>query len=345
MSNVKKMAKPELVVADGLTKMKKKARVKYADDNARLKALDDAFQRLATQARLENKVRTICTMECICAVTGIDKNYVHGYKTKDPEIKKKYKAFKKQVNDFIESFVSNKSGIPSRIQMYITEKEEALRKYAKMTLELKTVNASRNKYRDERSTALNKLINIEAVAHSHEGATNVETIGGKVPSLVISPDKDLMRNGENLSYDEDAKDAAWDKAYKTFEMLMNRNLAQTVYLLYGLPGSGKSEWIKDEKHLALGDGRHPIIIDACNLTFKERYQWYDRASSARNCKIFIVEFLVKYPEIIKRNAARIQGKWLEPRILATKRDKMLKNPIDPVNERRIDGIIYVRAWK
>jgi len=330
--------KAELVAVEGVAKKK----IKRGDDKARLKALEASFLKLTSQARLENRVRKICTMECICKDSGVDKNYVHGYKSRDPKIKAQYKAFQKKVNDFIHAFVENKNDEPSLIGNYIIERKNALIKYQKMKLELKTVRSQRTRYQEEYAKALNKITMLEAMQKSSQGETNVASLYGNISTNVLSPDELLMYNGEYSFYDEDKRYIAWKTAYDKFESYMKRDVPQTVYLLHGLPSSGKSEWFKNEKHLTLCNERHRVFVDACNLTYQERYEWYMRVARAKNCKVCIVRFLVDYKDITMRNALRKEGKQLELYILDDKKNIMEKQPIDPVKEYMIDEIIYVK---
>jgi predicted kinase len=340
----KQQAQTELLDVEG-TESAPKNKFKRGDNKARLEALETSFLKLQTRARLENKVRTICTMECICEDSGVDKVYVHGYKTKDLKIKAQYLAFKNKVNGFIKTFVENKSDDPTRIENYIKERKDALSKYSKMKRELKGAQVQRKMYQEERSKTLNKLTALEALTYSPLGETNVASLHGCVSTNVISPDDLLMHNGENRFYDEDARKAAWKQAYKLFAGFMKRDVAQTVYLLHGLPCSGKSEWFKDDKHSDLSNERHHVFIDACNLKYEERYNWYVRAAKAKNCKICIVQFLVDYEDIITRNASRKEGKQLDRCILDAKKKKMESEAIDPIKEYPIDEVIYVREWK
>jgi len=138
----------------------------------------------------------------------------------------------------------------------------------------------------------------------------------------ISPDHGLQRNEQYEFYDAKLREKAWSDAKTEFIQLIRRDLPIRVYILIGLPCSGKTEWSKNLKNLMTD--RHSIVVDATNLKVGDRAIWLNLANQGKNVKKCAVRFVTDFMTIRKRNEDEQRlssGKRLALSILESKRNE------------------------
>lgn len=314
------------------------ARKQLISDDERLAKLEVSFNKLAVQARLTGRVRGLATMAKICEDAGIEKVYVYGKKTNDPDALKKYAEFRERHRQFVDSFLEQKDGSMTIVEAATRERDDAFKKNKDLLeqvhhLEKKTLSLNERikKLSDEN-------LHLAAIAHTPSSQQSVAGLHGTKIINTISPDHALLHNNEYEFNDPQRREAAWNDSRTAFKKLIRRNLPQRVYLLVGCPGAGKTTWA-EQKAVALD--RHAIIIDACNLTREERNAWAVLAAKGRDVRLCVVRFLADFETLKKRNARRPEGRRLDLRILRKKFEDLQE--IDPLSEFWVDELIYLRG--
>ena len=130
----------------------------------------------------------------------------------------------------------------------------------------------------------------------------------------------------------------WGKAYKKLEELLSRRLKMRLYVLVGLPCSGKSTWVQEG---TVAIDRHPVIFDATNLTSVDRFRFVHSLSRFSDLPKVCVYFDTDMEIIRERNRTlRTSGKQMTEDDLALLYSKLEKP--DPYEETWIDELIVVR---
>ena len=130
----------------------------------------------------------------------------------------------------------------------------------------------------------------------------------------------------------------WAITYKKLEELLSRNLKMRLYVLVGLPCSGKTTWVEEG---TVATDRHPVIFDAMNLTSADRYHFVHSLSRFTDLPKVCVYLDTDMEVIRERNRTlRTAGKQMTEDDLSMLQSKLEKP--DPYEERWIDELIVVR---
>lgn len=157
--------------------------------------------------------------------------------------------------------------------------------------------------------------------------------------LILSPDSYLYQNGKYNFHDKALRKSAWEKIRSILVSELKKCLPQRVYLLVGVPCSGKSHWIEQNQFYR---DRHIIVIDCCNLTKLSRYEWVvDIKAHGNDTKICAVYFDIDPQVILNRNEQRNSERRIEEKVL--QRQISALEPIDYLDEKHIDELIIVRS--
>jgi hypothetical protein len=309
---------------------------KITSDEDRLKELERVYTKQTTEALIIGKIREVATMKVICKIADVDPTYVYGKNNPTPEALKQYKKFQAKVNGFANTFKKHKANLSNIEDEKLDLLESAREHLFKLEIEntdlVNKLKESHEKQRNLQAEVLEaQLLNNSNKLSQPSSQLNSNTIN------VISPDATLQYNKHYEFFDDELKEKAWDEARETFQRLIKRKIPQRVYLLVGLPCSGKSEWAKAEKVL---HDRHTVVIDTTNLTKGERALWINLARKCQDIKVCAVVFLTDFLTIKERNIERLnQNKFIDVSILEAKKDKF--EPVD-IKFEDVDEMIIVR---
>ncbi|MDI1231650.1 MAG: hypothetical protein PSU93_10915 [Methylobacter sp.] len=314
----------------------------------RLLALREAFGELKAKAIQANKVNE-CSLTKVAKKAGVNKMYLTGNKQfAETGVADRYRAIGQAVLKFREDFQAGKISSDDENKTKALEAELAKVKASvhPYFLELQTSKFASEFLRDELKKAENS--NLLLRAKILEMSERQGVVSSSVKSAiafterlvrtVISPDKHLIVNGEYLFRDENLQNQSWLKSYDELEEALGRTYSKRLYVLVGLPCSGKTTWAEKAE---LYPDRHPIIFDATNLTRYERESLVHRFKRFSNVRKCCVYFDTPMTVIRDRNSNnRTRDKQLSNEELDVKMNK-LQLP-DPYKEKWIDEMIVIR---
>lgn len=306
-------------------------------DSERLTALEDAYLVQTEECLAKNKWRGVASMTRICEVAGVDTTYVYGHKNPSSEDAKKYKDFVKKVNNFKVRFNKRNSENSDDIAAQADIIKQSLEENHVLLAEILTLQNTVKSMREKQTNYLADIAQLEARLASPTNETNRMSLMNDSTIISISPDKGILHNGRYDWTNKGVRDKAWRDARRDFANLMKRKVPQRVYLLMGMPCSGKSEWAELK---LVSRERHSVIIDATNLKSGDRASWIQQARKARDVKICVVRFFTDFTTIKMRNAAPERShKKIDVDILEQKR-----NSIEEVNPEfeDIDEMLFVQ---
>lgn len=314
----------------------------------RLAKLREVFGRRQELARRSGKKHDVSIAK-IAAEAAVDKVYLHGYRlNEDSPERAEYLALKQEVLDFQGSLVAG------------LEKSEDKRKIGELEQRYKALQADCEPlqrelayYRAQSSNDLGeldhnrarttqllaKIAELEDELAQYRKQGNVAgAIAGRVQKHVVSPDHFRTVGGKYKFGSKGRENEAWSKAYKQLEELLSRRLKMRLYILVGLPCSGKSTWVEQG---TVATDRHPVIFDATNLTSVDRYRFVYSLSRFTDLPKVCVYFDTNMEIIRERNRTlRTAGKQMTDDDLTLLHAKLEKP--DPYEESWIDELIVVR---
>lgn len=313
----------------------------------RLSALWLVFGELKAVAKRTGKVND-CSTNKICKKASVNKTYLTGIREfKDSDVTDKYQAVNKAIQQWREDFKKDAE---------LTEEQELINKLATenknlkgsikpLEIKLLTLEVAMESMPEELKQA-NDTITILQSSLLKEKSTKQNNskmqnfgIASPVTRRIVSPDKYRIKDGVYVLGTNEDKQKVTHKATKELEDILSRELPQRLYILVGMPCSGKTTWAETAN---LNSDKHPVIYDATNLTKTERTEIVFQLRHFDDIEICCVVFDTKMTTIRKRNINnRTADKQIPDKILDAMYSKYIKP--DPYIEKWIDELIVVRA--
>lgn len=314
----------------------------------RLSKLREVFGRRQEIARQSGKKHDVSIAK-ICAEADVDKVYLHGYRLKEDDPQRaEYIAFKEEVLEFQRNLGAGIEKSEDKLKL-----EELNRKYETLLSDCEPLQRELMYYKLQSSNDLGELDQNRArmtqllakVAELENGLANAPkqsniagAIAARIQRHVVSPDKFRSVGGRYKVGSKAQENEAWGNAKTELDALLSRKLKMRLYILVGMPCSGKSTWA--EKGTVASD-RHPVIFDGTNLTSAGRYQFVHSLSRFADLPKVCVYFDTDMEIIRERNRTlRTSGKQMTDDDL-TRLNAKLERP-DPYEESWIDELIVVR---
>jgi len=310
----------------------------------RLLDIRQAFKECKERAKRLNKVNE-CSITKIAEKACVAKSYLTGNKPfAEKGVAEDYRKIGMEIIAFREEFQDCKAVVHENSEIADLEQEldRVKSSVRPIIMELETAKSVSSNWLRELDEARKTILLLQAklsdpVSTKGQGSGQVVGIDRAIRT-VICPDKYLFGNGIYRFSDEGARHDAWLKCYDELDEALSRAHPKRLYVLVGLPCSGKSTWAANAQ---LYTDRHSVIFDATNLTRYERenlVQYAKRAKDVTKCCVF---FDTPNEIVKERNANRhSSGKMLSYEDL----DLMYKKLTlpDPYKETWIDEMIVVR---
>lgn len=314
----------------------------------RLAKLREVFGRRQEIARRSGKKHDVSIAK-IAAEAGVDKVYLHGYRlNEDSPERAEYLGFKQEVLDFQRSLAAGLEMSEDKREI-----EELNQRYKALQADCEPLQRELAYYKAQSSNDLGELDHNRAkttqllakvaelddeLSQYRKQGNPAGAIAGRVKKHVVSPDQFRTVGGKYNFGSKGHENEAWGKAYKHLEELLSRKLKMRLYILVGLPCSGKSTWAEEN---TVATDRHPVIFDATNLSSVDRYRFVHSLSRFTDLPKVCVYFDTDMEIIRERNRTlRTAGKQMTDDDLTLLHAK-LERP-DPYEESWIDELIVVR---
>jgi len=313
--------------------------------------LREAFGRRQELAKQSGKVND-CSITKICSDIKVDKLWLHGKREdkKDPSVNEAYKKLRDDINEFRNNFKAgydiseDKQRINELEQKYnalLRSVEYRFRTADALEQKLKRYSTVTGQIEDKTTQLMLKNIELEEKLTDTDYVSESRIfISGK--RTYISPDSYRMINGKYTSGDKKIDNHAWASALDQLNNALTRKLAMRLYVLVGLPCSGKTTWANDPDSYIEND-RHPIIFDATNIKVIDRIHLVHPIKSAYpNLPIVCVYFDTDM-EVIRRCNAERDG--IDSAKFTTQKLNSLRNKLEqpnPYEETWIDDLRIVR---
>lgn len=314
----------------------------------RLNKLREVFGRRQEQARQSGKKHDVSIAK-ICADAGVDKVYLHGYQlSEDSPERAEYIAFKQEVLEFQKNLGAGQEKsedkrelqeLRLRYNILLSDFEPLQRELAYYKAQSSNDLGVLDHNRSRITQLLAKVIELEnALANTPKQGNIAGAIATRIQRHVVSPDK-FRSFGGISKYSSKAQDnEAWGNAYKKLEELLSRKLKMRLYILVGLPCSGKSTWAEEG---VVAIDRHPVIFDDSNLTSVDRYRFVHSLTRFTDLPKVCVFFDTDMEIIRERNRTlRTAGNQMTENDLTILHSKLEKP--DPYEEAWIEELIVVR---
>lgn len=313
-----------------------------------LAKLREVFGRRQEIARQSGKKHDVSIAK-ICADAGVDKVYLHGFRLKeDSPDRAEYIAFREEVLEFQKNLGAGVEKSEDKRQL-----EELNKRYAALLSDCEPLQRELAYYkaqssndggeldhnRERMTQLLAKVAELENTIASTPKQGNVAgAIASRVQKHVVSPDAFRTVGGRYKMGSKAHENEAWANAYKKLDELLSRKLKMRLYVLVGLPCSGKSTWVEQG---TVATDRHPVIFDATNLTSVDRSRFVHSLSRFTDLPKVCVYLDTDMEIIRERNRTlRTSGKQMTDDDLTMLHSKLEKP--DPYEETWIDELIVVR---
>lgn len=313
-----------------------------------LAKLREVFGRRQEIARQSGKKHDVSIAK-ICADADVDKVYLHGFRLKkDSSDRAEYIAFREEVLEFQKNLGAGVEKSEDKRQLeelnkrytaLLSDCEPLQRELAYYKAQSSNDGGELDHNRERMTQLLAKVAELEnTIANTPKQGNVSGAIAARIQKHVVSPDNFRAVGGRYKIGSKAQENEAWGNAYKKLEELLSRNLKMRLYLLVGLPCSGKSAWV-EEGTVAID--RHPVIFDAMNLTSVERSRFVHSLSRFADLPKVCVYFDTDMEVIRERNRTlRTAGKQMTDDDLTMLHSKVEKP--DPYEEMWIDELIVVR---
>lgn len=313
-----------------------------------LAKLREVFGRRQEIARQSGKKHDVSIAK-ICADAGVDKVYLHGFRLKEnsPD-RAEYIAFRKEVLEFQKNLGAgiekseDKRKLEELNKQYATllsDCEPLQRELAYYKVQFSNSGGELDHNRERMTQLLAKVSELEnTIANTPKQGNVAGAIAARIQRHVTSPDKFRDYGSRSKIRSTAQENEAWGKAKTELNNLLQRPLKMRLYLLVGLPCSGKSTWAESA---TIASDRHPVIFDATNLTSSDRYQLIHSLAHFVDLPKVCVYLDTDMEVIRERNRTlRTAGKQMTSNDLSMLESKLEKP--DPYEERWIDELIVVR---
>lgn len=315
----------------------------------KLNALREAFGLCKERANQSGSVNE-CSITKVAAIASVPKLYLTGNKTfADEKTAKSYRLIGEEIIQFREDFKKNKTDLTevSEIESLRSELKNVKTSVYRYFLESETVRHSGENVAKALSEAEKRIVLLQAklaeltgpYKHGQNGLPTIST-KDRLVRTIISPDDYFVTNGEYRFFDDELRHKAWLRAYDDLELALARSYQKRLYILVGLPCSGKSTWARQAD---LPQDRHPIIFDATNILRHLREDLLHRVKRFDGVRRCCVYFDTSRELIMSRHLSERHG---EKRLSEDMINKMfcdIQLP-DPYKESWIDEMIIVRAF-
>lgn len=314
----------------------------------RLSKLREVFGRRQQIARNSGKKRDVSITK-ICSDAGVDKIYLFGHRLKKgDEDRDAYLALRDEILKFQENLAagSEKSedklkadGYEKKYKALLSDVEPLQRELAYYKAQSENDLGELDKKRDRMTQLLARIAQLESDLANVSRVTNLSGgIAARVQTHVVSPDAFRIIGGKYKLGSKKQEQEAWGTAYKKIDELLSRPLKMRLYLLVGLPCSGKSTWAQEDN---VRSDRHPVIWDTTNLTSMDRYRFVSSLFRFADLPKTVVFFDTDLDTIRERNrVVRSTDKRMSDDDLSLMRDRLEKP--DPYEETWIEELIVVR---
>lgn len=156
--------------------------------------------------------------------------------------------------------------------------------------------------------------------------------------IKFSPDNYIYKNGYYQFENDALRNEAWYSVRREVSSELKKTIPTRVYILVGLPGSGKTTWSENFEFYL---DKRSIVIDCCNLSYFERSDWVSLIkSSAPEASICAVYFDTPFEVILERNESRPFDRALPKDKLEHYRINF--QPVDYHKETHFNELIIVR---
>lgn len=313
----------------------------------KIAALREAFERFKARAIASGKVND-CSVSKVCERARVRDVYLYKDKLKDASLNQRYHNVKNDITDFREKFSENieQQRFESELGLAIKAKEdmEAQRDAAHKLCSdaLEQVQSLKKTIRDK-----NKQLKVHQnlatdIAYSglQQQVIKEENQLAFTAAKIVSPDNGLYKNGKYDFHDKNRREAAWRSARHELETLLKRPLPIRVYMLVGAPNSGKTHWCGESHYYK---DRHPVVIDATNLTKSARSAWFNLIYKYKykhhgDIKVCAVFFDVLYVRLMERNNQRSADRRIPDDVLQKQYEEL--EPVDVFED--FDEIMVVK---
>lgn len=287
-----------------------------------------------------------CSLNKVTALAKVHKTYLTGVrKFKDKDVSKKYIEVNETIQQWRIDFTANKE--ISNENRIIKEQSEEI-KNLKNSVEpllsrlnlLESIGESTPKNlaeKEEQILILTDQLRTVQSSQSHDSKVKEFGVASTIARRIISPDV-FRYIGSKYSFgDAEHNQKATNKAYDSLEKALSRDLKMRLYILVGLPCSGKSTWSENAE---MCSDRHPVVFDATNLSRVERLQVIHQVKRFKDLPICCVVFDTPMTEIRKRNSMnRTSDRQLPDNVLDEMNTRYEKP--NPYEETWIDQLIVV----
>ncbi|MCU6434611.1 ATP-binding protein [Undibacterium sp. Jales W-56] len=314
----------------------------------RLAKLREIFGRRQEVARQSGKKHDVSIAK-ICTDAGVDKVYLHGFRLKeDSPDRAEYIAFREEVLEFQKNLGAGVEQSDDKRQL-----EELKKRYTTLLSDCEPLQRELAYYKAQSSNdggeldhnrqrmtqLLAKVAELEnTIANTPKQGKVAAAIAARIQKHVVSPDNFRTTGGRYKLGSKALENEAWGNAYRKLEELLSRKLKMRLYVLVGLPCSGKSTWAEEG---TVATDRHPVIFDAMNLSNVDRYRFVHSLSRFNDLPKVCVYLDTDMEVIRERNRTlRTAGKQMTDDDLTVHHSKLEKP--DPYEERWIDELIVVR---
>ncbi|MEZ8714753.1 hypothetical protein AB6D81_02030 [Vibrio splendidus] len=311
----------------------------------RIQALYIAFAECKANAYLSGKIND-CSASKVLKESKVDRSYLYTEKLSDKEIQQRYHAIAKSIKSWRDEFRENKDGEHENtalakaehdIKQTTEERDNAQKQAAKYLTQVQGLKSQI----DRMSVQHEKIIEQQTYQAQFTRATvaTTQSTTSFSKTVIISQDSHLYVNGQYHFHDENLKERAWIICKDKLKKALNRKVITRVYLLVGPPCCGKSTWSTEPD---VYPDRHSIIIDACNLTRLDRFEWYRVINmTTADCKVCVVYFDTPLSTLFARNNSRSSDKHIDDASIEEKFKSL--EAINVVKETFIDEVKVIRS--